>query len=96
MSNLNLKDILDISFRTTKQYIDENNEKKADKVSETELYAMLERVFSGLTNTLGYIDENNLITLNSDLASGTYTLKYENENGTYTNIGEFNVPNEEG
>ena len=95
MSVLNLKETLDISFKITKQYIDESDEKKADKVNETELYTMLEKVFSESGNILGYVDENNSIVLNSNLASGTYTLKYENEDGTCIDIKEFNVLDEE-
>ena len=96
MSVLNLKETLDISFKTTKQYIDESDEKKADKVNEAELYTMLEKVFSeSVGNILGYVDENNSIVLNSNLASGTYILKYENEDGTYIDITEINVLDEE-
>ena len=95
MSVLNLKETLDISFKITKQYIDESDEKKADKVNETELYTMLEKVFSESGNILGYVDENNSIVLNSNLASGTYILKYENEDGTYIDITEINVLDEE-
>ena len=96
MSVLNLKETLDISFKTTKAYIDENDEKKADKINETELYTMLEKVFSeSIGNVLGYVDENNSIVLNNNLSDGIYTLKYENEDGTYIDIKEFNVLNEE-
>lgn len=39
----------------------------------------------------GYIDENNAITVTSLLLDGTYTLKYENEDGTKTEIGTIIV-----
>lgn len=35
----------------------------------------------------GVVDENNTITVTSQLSSGTYTLKYENADGTTSEIG---------
>lgn len=40
---------------------------------------------------IGVLDESNNIILMGDLADGTYTLKYENEDGTYTEIGNLVV-----
>lgn len=40
---------------------------------------------------IGVLDESNNILITGDLADGTYTLKYENEDGTYTEIGELVV-----
>ena len=45
----------------------------------------------GETGVIGTIDENNIITISSSLEDGTYTLKYENEDGTTTTIGTFVV-----
>jgi hypothetical protein len=42
-----------------------------------------------------YIDDNNELVLLSNLDNDTYTLKYVNEDGTYTVIGSFEI-NEEG
>lgn len=39
----------------------------------------------------GVVDENNNIVISGSLADGTYTLKYENADGTYTEIGTFDV-----
>ena len=39
----------------------------------------------------GVLDESNNILLSGNLADGTYTLKYENANGTYTEIGSLVV-----
>ena len=39
----------------------------------------------------GVLDESNNILLSGNLADGTYTLKYENEDGTYTEIGNLVV-----
>ena len=40
-------------------------------------------------DVFGYVDENNTIVLNGNLADGTYSLKYEMENGTVVNIGNM-------
>lgn len=39
----------------------------------------------------GVIDENNNILLNGNIPEGTYTLKYLNEDGTYTEVGSLVV-----
>lgn len=39
----------------------------------------------------GYVDENNNVVLSGDLVDGTYTLKYENEDGTTTEIGSLTL-----
>lgn len=40
-------------------------------------------------DVFGYVDENNTIVLNGNLADGTYTLKYEMDNGEIVNIGNM-------
>ena len=40
---------------------------------------------------IGILDESNNILITGDLTDGTYTLKYENEDGTYTEIGTLTV-----
>ena len=42
-------------------------------------------------STEGYVDSDNNMRLPDNLDIGTYTLKYENEDGTYTTIGNFNI-----
>lgn len=42
-------------------------------------------------DVIGTIDENNNILLTGKLADGTYTLKYENEDGSYTDIGTLTL-----
>lgn len=42
-------------------------------------------------DVIGTLDESNNILLTGALADGTYTLKYENEDGTYTEIGTLKV-----
>jgi hypothetical protein len=39
----------------------------------------------------GVLDASNNILLSGNLANGTYTLKYENADGTYTDIGTLEV-----
>lgn len=39
----------------------------------------------------GILDEDNNIILSGDLANGTYTLKFQNKDGTYTDIGTLEV-----
>lgn len=40
-------------------------------------------------DVFGYVDENNVIVLNGNLADGTYSVKYEMENGTVVNVGNM-------
>ena len=40
-------------------------------------------------DVFGYVDENNTIVLNGNLADGTYSLKYEMENGNVVDIGNM-------
>ena len=42
-------------------------------------------------DVIGILDENNNILLTGNLADGTYTLKYENTDGSYTDIGALKV-----
>lgn len=40
-------------------------------------------------DVFGYVDENNNIVLNGSLENGTYSVKYEMENGSTVNIGNL-------
>ena len=42
-------------------------------------------------DVIGTLDDSNNILLSGNLADGTYTLKYENVDGTYTEIGTLTV-----
>lgn len=42
-------------------------------------------------DVIGTLDDSNNILLSGNLADGTYTLKYENTDGTYTEIGNLVV-----
>ena len=39
----------------------------------------------------GYITDDNTIMLSDNIPSGTYSIKYENEDGSYTAIGNFEI-----
>ena len=60
------------------------------RIPTTEEIAALVIEQLGGQPVFGYIDENNTITLNS-LSDGTYTLKYEQSDGTTTEIGSLLV-----
>lgn len=53
--------------------------------------AGIEQGTSTDASILGYVDSNNDIVLTGALGEGTYTFKYENEDGTYTTIGELDL-----
>ena len=40
-------------------------------------------------DVFGYVDENNTVVLNGNLADGTYTIKYEMANGNIVDIGNM-------
>ena len=42
-------------------------------------------------DVFGYVDENNTIVLNGNLADGTYSVKYEMEDGRTVNIGSMEL-----
>lgn len=44
-------------------------------------------------DVFGYIDENNNIVLNGNLVEGTYTIKYEMEDGSLIDIGNLELDN---
>lgn len=64
--------------------IPEMDDLKAEIVQE------IIRELQGLP-VFGVVDENNIITVTSQLSDGTYTLKYENADGTTTEIGTITV-----
>lgn len=39
----------------------------------------------------GYVTDDNIIMLSDNIPSGTYSMKYENEDGTYSLIGNFEI-----
>lgn len=70
----------------------------ADKLPEAISEALdqaniVARVYDLIKNggVVGFVDENNNIVLTGNIADGEYTLKYENADGTYTDIGTLEV-----
>lgn len=60
----------------------------ASKLSPANQEAIVQQVVAALgTPVFGRVDSANNIILSGELASGTYTLKYENEHGKTTMIG---------
>lgn len=64
--------------------------KGTDYWTEADRTEIVEAVLEQMgASVIGSVDENNVITLTGDLAGGTYTLKYELEDGTKTTIGSL-------
>lgn len=53
-----------------------------------ERLAALEQLLAG-KDVFGYVDDNNNIVLNGALVNGTYTIKYEMEDGSVIDIGDL-------
>ena len=51
----------------------------------------IEQSTSTNAQIVGFIDTNNDIILTGELDAGTYTFKYENEDGSYTDIGFIEI-----
>ena len=64
-----------------KEYIDS----KMEDIKNNIMYDIMTQL-QGLP-VFGVLDENNTITVTSQLSDGTYVLKYENTDGTTTEIG---------
>ena len=59
---------------------------------KNELVAMVLDTLGG-NPIYGYVDKDNNIVLSDNLDGGTYTVKYKNADGSYTDIGTLNVGN---
>lgn len=58
--------------------------------------SIVQQVITALgTPVIGKVDESNNILIAGILDNGTYTVKYENADGTMTTIGEFTVADSE-
>jgi hypothetical protein len=62
-----------------------------DYWTETDKVEIVQRVIESLGGNpiFGIVDENNNIVVSGDLPDGTYSVKYEMENGTKLNIGNL-------
>ena len=67
--------------------------KGTDYFTPAEIEEMIEEVLIqiGAQPVFGTVGSNNDIIINTNLADGTYILKYENADGSYTEIGELVV-----
>ena len=66
--------------------------KGVDYWTEADQESIVQQVIAALgTPVFGRVDENNNIILSGDLASGTYTVKYEDSEGNTTDIGSLNA-----
>ena len=69
--------------------------KGVDYFTEADKAEIIQSVIEAMGGVLvGTVNENNAITVTGALADGTYTLKYENADGTLTEIGSFTVGGE--
>ena len=81
----------DISGLATKEYVDNAITNLNIDIDYDSLLAFDTNEI--ITNS-NYVDSDNNIILDDDLPSGIYTLKYEFEDGTYTDIKNFTIKNE--
>jgi hypothetical protein len=65
--------------------------KGTDYFTEADKVEIVQRVIESLGGNpiFGIVDENNNIVVSGDLPDGTYSVKYEMENGTKLNIGNL-------
>lgn len=66
-------------------------QKGVDYFTEADRAAMVAAVIESLGGNpvFGYVDENNNIIVSGNLADGTYTVKYEQEDGSTVDIGQL-------
>lgn len=70
--------------------------KGVDYWTEADKTEMVQQVIAAIgTPVIGKVDESNNILIAGVLDNGTYTVKYENADGTTTTIGEFTVTDSE-
>lgn len=66
--------------------------KGTDYFTEAEKAAMVQEVIDAIgLNIIGEVDNANNILITADLPAGTYTLRYENSDGSTTEIGTLTV-----
>lgn len=68
-----------------KEYIDEEIEDEKGNIVN-----LIIQELQGLP-VFGVVDENKIITVTSQLSGGTYTLKYENADGTLEEVGTITI-----
>lgn len=85
------EEIPSIEGLATEEYVDEEIAKVSIDIDYDSLLAFDTNEI--ITNP-NYVDSDNTIILDDDLPAGTYTLKYEFKDGTYTDIKNFIIGNE--
>lgn len=84
---------------------EEISQLSSEKVDKTEVAIMVETEVEDAKGSIvqsiidelqglpvfGVVDENNIITVTNQLSNGTYTLRYENADGTLTPIGTITI-----
>ena len=81
----------DISHLATKEYVDNAITNLNIDIDYDSLLAF---DTNEIITTTNYVNSDNNIILDDDLPSGIYTLKYEFEDGTYTDIKSFIIGDE--
>lgn len=75
--------------------IDPDGEPGDSLITEEELHQVKQEILNSLNyDIFGTVNEDNNIIINAALADGTYILKYENQDGTLTEIGTLAVGEE--
>ena len=67
--------------------------KGVDYYTEEDKNEIVQRVIETLGGNpiFGYVDSDNNIVVSGNLSDGSYILKYENEDGSYTDIGTLDI-----
>lgn len=83
--------INDVTYEIVDEAAREDVMELQGTVAEINRNAIVEEVIAALgTPVFGTVDEDNTIILSGELTNGTYTLKYEDEDGNLTEIGTLN------
>lgn len=67
-------------------------QKGVDYYTDADQEEIVQQVITALgTPVFGTVDDNNVITLSGELADGTYTICYENADGSTNEIGQIMI-----
>ena len=91
----------EVQVYTVEEVDDIVEELSQEKIGYNDLAEAIENEKGNIVNSIlealqglpvfGVVDENNTITVTSQLSGGTYTLMYENEDGTLLKVGTITV-----
>lgn len=87
--------IADTSARAEIAALEQNIEPLVDTAVENEKGNIVDLLIAELQGlpVFGVVDENNTIKVTSQLSDGVYALKYENADGTYSDVGIITIGN---